>query len=44
MQWQALCWYGKGYSTCWRPGTIALNVVHAYHEGNLFTPIRMTQV
>ena len=38
--WQAMCWHGKGYNVCWRPGTIAENMVTCYKATAPFTPIR----
>jgi len=42
--WQALCWCDKGLSTCWRPGTIAQNIVCTAMADAHFTPIRYCQV
>lgn len=48
--WQALCFTGRGFDTCWRPGTVAacmVQEVHCNHDekvGDQFaycTPIRL---
>lgn len=39
---QVLCYTGRGFDTCWRPASVATNVVESYAVPTAasFTPIR----
>lgn len=40
---QALCYTGQGFSTCWRPGRIAMHIVTDAMADAHFTPIRIVK-
>lgn len=40
--WQALCYTGRGFDTCWRPGSVAARiVVHHMPFGGDYCPVHL---
>lgn len=37
---QVLCYTGRGFDTCWRPGSVARNMVENAMGDAVFSPIR----